>query len=310
MTAPWLRIAIAAAAAIVLAGTPSPVAAQAFTPAKGIGSLTLGWQLVDNTAHRLSDGFRRETGQSVTTSLLLEADYAITDRLSASAGIPYVFAKYTGALPPPSMAPHDACKCWQSAFQDVALTARYRLGRESWAVTPVFRYSRPSHDYRFTGEAVAGKNLQEAQVGVLAGARLGFLRSATAQAGYTHAFVDSPLPDLSLDRSNGFVDLGYAVTRRFYVRAASTWQRTHGGLRVGSPTGIPFLFPGELNTPERFAHRDRLQKTHYVQVGGGLAYSIGRSDVFVSYQKYVWGRDAHDGHVFGAGATWYFGLAD
>lgn len=305
------RVAVGAAAAIVLA-TSSPVAAQAFTAAKGVASLTLGWQLVDNTGHRLSDGFLQKSGESVTTSLLLEAEYAITDRLSASAGIPYVFAKYTGALPPFSGLPHDACKCWQSAVQDFGVAARYRLGRDTWAVTPVFRYSRPSHAYRFAGEAVVGRNLQEAQVGVLAGTRLGFLPSATAQAGYTYAFVESPLEDVPLDRSNGFVDLGYAVTRRVYVRASGVWQHTHGGLRAGSSTGIPFPFPGELisfSNP-RYAQRDRVQKTHYWQLGGGLAYSMGPADVFLSYQKYVWGRDAHDGQVFGAGATWYFGFPD
>ena len=301
------RLRVAAAAAIVLAATSSPVAAQAFTPAKGIGSLTLAWQLVDNTGHRLSDGFLAKRGESVTTSLLLEAEYAITDRLSASAGIPYVFAKYTGFLPPLSRQTHDACQCWQSAFQDFGVTARYRLGRDTWAITPMVRYSRPSHGYAFAGEAVVGKNLEEAQVGVLAGARLGFLPSATAQIGYTYAFVESPLEDLSIDRSNGFVDLGYAVTRRVYVRASGVWQHTHGGVRGGSMTG---MFPGELNTPERRAQGDRLRKVHYRQVGGGLAYSMGRTDVFLSYQKYVWGRDAHDGQVFGAGVTWYFGLPD
>ncbi len=75
-------------------------------------------------------------------------------------------------------------------------------------------------------------------------------------------------------------------------------------------SGDPFPFPGEINTPEKAAQRDRILKTRYWQVGGGVSYGIGRSDVFVSYQRYVWGRDAHAGQVFGAGASWYFGLPD
>ena len=290
--------------------TPSVASAQAFTAARGIGSVTLAWQLVDNTGHRLTDGMTVERGQSVTTSVLLETEYAITDRLSASAGIPFVFAKYTGANAPVSGLPYDECRCWQSSFQDFGLTARYRLGNRAWAVTPMLRYGYPSHAYPYAGEAVVGKRLSEAQLGVLAGARLGFLPAATVQAGYTYAFMEDPLDDVPLDRSNGFVDVGYAVTRKLYARGAGLWQHTHGGLRAGSQSGDPFPFPGEFNTPERASQRDRILKTHYWQVGGGLSYAVGGSDVFVSYQRYVSGTDAHAGQVFGAGATWYFGLPD
>lgn len=291
---------------------PAPASAQAFTPPKGLGSLTLAWQYVDNTGHRMTDGFLSKLGESVTTSALLEAEYAATDRLSVSAGIPYVFAKYTGRLPSFSRLPVDECKCWHSSFQDLALMARYRLGGGTWAFTPMARVVLPSHDYGYEGEAVVGRNLNEVQIGAMAGLRLAFLPGTTVQAGYTYALVESPLDEVSLDRSNGFVDVGHAVTRRLYLRAAGTWQRTHGGLRAGSVTGTPFPLFGELGPigSERFAQRDRVQRSHYWQLGGGIAYSIGRTDLFASYSTYVWGRDAHDGQVFGAGVTWYFGLPE
>lgn len=304
-----LRFLFATVVVAALASAPSPVAAQAFTLPQGVGAVSVAWQYVDNTGHRLSDGFLRKAGESVTTSAIFELDYGFTDRLSATFGIPYVFAKYTGAMPPPSRLPVDSCGCWHSSFQDFSLTARYRLGDEPWAVTPHVRYGRPSHDYPYQGEAVVGRNLQETAVGVNAGARLlGFLPKASVQAGYTYSFVEK-VADISIDRSNGFVDLGYALTRRLYARAAGIWQRTPGGLRAGSVTGNPFPFPGELNTPERFAQRDRLLRVNYWQVGGGLSYSAGPADLFASISKYVWGRDAHDGQVYTVGATWYFDLS-
>jgi hypothetical protein len=85
---------------------------------------------------------------------------------------------------------------------------------------------------------------------------------------------------------------------------------THGGLRAGSASGNPFPLPGELNTPERLAQADRLIKTKYWQAGAGLAYSLGPTDVFGSFMKYVWGRDAHNGWVYNAGVTWYFDFSD
>ena len=290
-----------------LASVTSSVAAQAFTPPRGLAAVSLAWQYVDNTGHRFSDGFLLARGQSVTQSALLELEYGLTDRLSATAGIPYVFAKYTGAMPPPSGLPVDACGCWHSSLQDFSMAARYHLGTETWAVTPIVRYIRPSHDYAYQGEAVVGRKLQEAQVGVSAGVRLGgFLPKASVQGGYTYSFVEKPLPDVPIDRSIGFVQLGYAPKPRLYVSAVGNGQRTHGGLRVGSPTGHPFPVPGELNTPQRFAQRDRLLQANYWQVGGGVSYSAGPIDVFASFAKYVWGRNAHNGQDFNVGATWYF----
>ena len=287
----------------------SNAAAQAFTPPEAVGSVTVGWQLVDNTGHWLTDGFLRQAGQSVTTSVLVEIEYGITDRFAATAAIPYVFAKYTGALPPPSGLPVDQCACWHSAFQDVALAARYRFGSDTWAVTPVFRYDQPSHGYAYRGEAVVGRDLKEAQIGVAAGVRLTeFLPKTTVETGYTYAFVQKALGDISINRSNGFVTLGYPVKRWLYAHGSGVWQRTHGGLRAGSVTGVPFQFPGELNTPERQVQRDRLIRTNYWHLEGGVAYSAGPLDLFVSATKYIWGRDAHNGQAYTAGTTWYFDL--
>jgi hypothetical protein len=301
----------AAAATALLLGPASPLAAQAFTAPKGVGAISLAWQYIDNTGHRLTDGTLVKRGESASASLALDVEYAVTDRFSATLGIPYVSAKYTGALPPPSNLPVDVCQCWHSGFADFSLGARYRFGGETWAVTPTVRLGQPSHSYPYQGEAVLGKQLSEAQLGVLAGLRLAdLLPKATVQAGYLYAVVEKPVDTVSVNRSSVFVDLGYAATRKLYVRTAWLLQYTHGGLRFGSPTGNPFFPPGELNTPALFAERDRLLKVRYMQLAAGLSYSLGRVDVFASYSNYVWGRDAHDGQAFTAGASFYFGLPE
>lgn len=291
------------------AAVPAGVSAQAFTLPRGSGMVTLAGQYVQNTGHRLSDGYLRVAGQSATSSLLLEVEYGFTDRLSASVGVPYVFAKYTGALPPPSLLAVDACQCWNSSFQDFSFAARYRFGGPNWAVTPTLRYDRPSHDYAYQGEAVVGRNLNELLVGISAGTRLGgALSRASVQVGYTYAIVEKPLEDVPINRSNTAFEAGYALTSRLYLRATGAWQHTHGGLRAGSVTGVPFPFPGELAPigSERWLQRDRLLQSRYWQAGGGLSYSLGSVDVFASFAAYVWGRDAHDGQVYNAGVTWYF----
>ena len=299
------RIAFAAA----LAFAASRVEAQAFTLPQGVGAFTLAWQYVDNTGHRLTDGSVLPVGQSVSTGVLAEIDYGVTDRLSATLGIPYIFAKYTDGPPPPGIPvlPVDTCHCWHSSFQDFSLTARYRLGDDPWAITPLVRYVLPSHDYNYQGEAVVGRDLQEVQVGFNTSLRLvGLLPDASVQAGYTYSFVERVL-GIPNDRSNGYFEVGYLFGRRLYVRAAGYWQVTHGGLRLGSVSGDPFLPPGEVNTSELAAQHDRLLRDDYWRVGGGLSYSAGPFDVFASISKYVAGTDTHDGQAYTVGMTWYFG---
>jgi hypothetical protein len=297
------------AAAIAAASAPAPAAAQAFTVPRHVGAVALAWQYIDNTGHRLTDGYYRKAGDSVTTSVLAEVEYGVTERLSASIGIPYVWARYTGAQPPPSGLDVDKCGCWHSSFADFGFGVRYRFGGSTWAVTPLVRYGQPSHDYAYRGEAVVGRNVRELQVGLAAGVKLGgFLSKATAQATYGYSFVESPLEKVSMDKSTLVLDLGYAATSRLYVRALGTGLYTHGGLRVGSVTGNPFPLPGEFAPvgSDQWQQRDRLGATRYWQIGGGLAYSVGSFDLFASYTKYVWGRDAHNGQVFNLGTTWYF----
>jgi len=299
----WLLGVAAIAAALV--ETPSPLHAQAFTLPQGVGAVTLAWQYVDNTGHYLTDGFLLEAGPSVSQSALLELEYGVTDRLSATIGIPYVRARYTGPLPPASNLPVDACRCWHSGWQDFVLMARYRLGTDSLALTPHVRYIYPSHHYRSEGEAVIGRNLQEFQVGASAGARLpGVLSRASVQAIYTYSMPETVV-GVEIDRSNLVFDIGYAPTRRLYARVGANWQNTHDGLRFGSLSGKPFGIPGEYTTPRLFAQRDRLGRVKYWQVGGGLSYDVGPADVFASVASAVWGRDAHDAVVYTVGATWY-----
>jgi hypothetical protein len=295
------------AAALLLA--PARVSGQAFTAPEGVGAVTIAWQYVDNTGHRGTDGFFVARGQSVTMSTLAEVDYSITDRFAVTFGLPYVFAKYTGAMPPPSRLPVDACGCWHSGFQDFSFATRFRFGDDTWAVTPLAAYGQPSHDYPFQGEAVVGKNLKELRVGVSAGVKLvHLLPKASLQGTYSYAFVEKALDDIKIDRSNASIDFGYALTSRLYLRGSGIFQRTHGGLRAGSVSGQPFPFPGELNTPARFAQRDRLIRTNYWHLAAGASFSAGPVDLFAGYTKYIWGRDAHNGQAFTFGSTWYFEL--
>src|SRR5579863_2849393 len=104
--------------------------AQAWVLPSGEGAIGFTWQGIDNTGHRRTDGLLVPHGASSDMSLYVEAEYAFTNRFSVTAGVPYVFAKYTDPNPPPlpiPFLPNDQCRCWQSGWQDLGVTARYNM---------------------------------------------------------------------------------------------------------------------------------------------------------------------------------------
>ena len=236
-------------------------------------------------------------------SAYLEAEYAFTNRFSVTAGLPYVFAKYTDPNPPPSpipFLPADACRCWQSGWQDFGIIARYRLiggAFRAFALTPSVSVGVPSQNYNFRGEAALGRNLREERIGIDVGRRLGMISSGfSVQGGYSYAFVEKVM-GISSNRSNAHGDVDYLIKRRLQVLGQVFWQRTHGGLRFGSPSPADLVFPGEVNTPELWDQHDRLLRDNYWHAGGGVGYSFPRVDIVARYIAFVAGTDTHAGRA-------------
>jgi hypothetical protein len=277
--------------------------AQAWVLPAGEGDVSFTWQRIDNTGHLRTNGFLVPHGASLDMSLYLEAEYAFTNRFSVSAGLPYVFAKYTDANPPPPPIPFlpvDQCRCWQSGFQDFGVTSRYNLvggPSSAFVLTPSVSLGVPSHEYNFRGEAALGRDLREGRMGVDVGRRLKEISSdLSIQGGYSYAIVEKVM-GISTNRSNARAEVAYLLKRTLQVRGLGSWQRTHGGLRFGSPTSAALPFPGEVNTPDLLYQHDRLLRDNYWHAGGGLAYSFPHFDVLASYVAFVSGTDTHAGRA-------------
>ena len=236
-------------------------------------------------------------------SAYLEAEYAFTDRFSVTAGLPYVFAKYTDPNPPPNPIPflsEDACRCWQSGWQDFGITARYNLiggAFRAFAVTPSVSVGVPSQNYNFRGETAMGRNLREGRIGIDVGRRMGVISTRlSVQGGYSYAFVEKVM-GISTNRSNAHGEVDYLIKGKLQVLGQVFWQRTHGGLRFGSPSPADLVFPGEVNTPELMYQHDRLLRDNYWHAGGGLGYSFPHVDIFVRYIAFIGGTDTHAGRA-------------
>jgi len=290
----------------VLAGAGLQAEAQPWVPPAGAGSVTIAYQRIANAGHRLTDGKLVEGGQSVNMALYVEAEYALTNRLTFTLGLPFVMSRYTDSRPPPPPFPYlplDQCHCWQSGWQDFGFTARYNLLGGSLAFTPFISAGVPSHNYNYRGEAVLGRNLREVRLGIDAGRRLSAIsENLSLQGRYSYAFVQRVL-DVPNNRSNMLLESVYVVRGKLAMQGFSAWQRTHGGLRSGSIPPAELVFPGDINTPEYLAEHDRLLRDNNWRLGGGIAYSFERMDVFDNYTAYMRGTDTHAGGAITVGIS-------
>ena len=244
-------------------------------------------------------------------SVDVNAEYALTNRLVVSGGIPFVFGRFTDPNPPPPFIPFlpiDQCRCWNSGVQDFDVTARYNLFNGAFALTPAVSVVIPTHDYVYRGEAVIGRNLKELRMAISAGQRLDAISPRLSVEGtYMYAVVERVL-DIPNNRSNGRLGVSVEVRRRLFLEGELFFQRTHGGLRIGSPLLSDLLPPGEVNTPERLAEHDRLFRDNSTHVGGTVSYQLPKFDVFGSYRAFVSGTDTHAGRAWTTGISWPFDL--
>src|SRR4029079_1473911 len=125
---------------------------EARRPQKAAGTASRPTKVIDNTGPRLSDGFLLHDGKSTTVGVYVEGEYALTDRLSFSLGLPYVFARYIGPNPTPANLPVDQCKCWHGGGAGVWGAAQVNVvNRPTFAVTPSVAFGVPSHNYNYQG---------------------------------------------------------------------------------------------------------------------------------------------------------------
>src|SRR5437016_2336333 len=90
------RCAFFSAVLVCLLGTSAGLAAQAWLPPKGDGSVSFGVQTISFDGHFNTAGNKRPVLSSRATNLLLGLSYSFTDRFTAELSLPYVITKYTG----------------------------------------------------------------------------------------------------------------------------------------------------------------------------------------------------------------------
>jgi len=271
------------------------VIAQAWVPPKGEGSVTLTYQKVDVRDHFDRSGTKEDRGRIHTHNMIMSLEYGLTDKLALDFHLAYVASKWVG----PGLRPHGPLDdgLYHPMFQDTHLELRYKVIKKPLVVTPFIGISIPTHDYEVRGHVAVGRGFKE----LLVGANVGRQLDPILPDGYVHVRYSfaklKRFEGLNLNRSNVDWEVGWFANRSIALRFIGGWQKTHGG----------FDFPGDIHGPDDFEIHDRVAKANYVQLGGGVTFSINRSfDIHAAYATTVSARNTHGDAGLILGFSWRF----
>jgi hypothetical protein len=258
--------------------------AQAWLPPKGEAWFSLGLAHQITIDHFFSKGQRLQQGHILTDSVMSDAGFAVSDRLTLRMSLPYVASVYHGTnahyYPLDDGSTHGT-------LTDFRFGARFNVLKDPVALTPFVDGLVPSHHYEYFGHSIAGSDLKQLLVGLSFGWRAApFLPKAYLQGRYSYAFVEKVL-DISHNRSNLDLQLGYFVTPRLQLFAVGMGQKTHGGL-VLDRSIVPTWTAAEFH-----AH-GQVNRSDLLGVGGGADLQLTTIlDVSASYLSTVAGRNDH-----------------
>jgi hypothetical protein len=279
------RLLLSSASAFFVA---SSAFGQAWLAPKGEASFGAAYQNIYTRHHLFSEGEEYDGGRIRMNVAVFGLTYSFTDRLAASASVPYASARYDGRTPHATSVDNGS---YHSGFTDLRLDLRYNLLREPAIVTPFVSAIIPTRDYPTFAHAALSSGLEQYLVGVSVGRRLDpILEAGFAQLRYSYAFAEEVL-GISHDRSNVDLEVGYFLTQSLGLSVIGSYQKTHGGLELPLP-GTPAAT--EFRRTPYYVHHDQLAQSNFVNVGGIVSYALtGAVDVFASYQAMVWGRNVH-----------------
>jgi hypothetical protein len=275
--------------------------AQAWVPEKGEGSVSVTYQKTDVRYHYDSTGAKEDKGQIHTHATLMALEYGLTDKLALDFGLAYIASKWDHPQGPLFLRPHGPLDngSFHPMFQDAHLGLRYNVARRRLVVTPFIGFTIPTHAYEVRGHSAVGLGFKEFLVGVNVGRRLGpLLPNGYVQVRYSFA-MHKRFAGLNLNRSNVDWEVGWFAKRSIALRFIGSWQRTHGGLSFS---------PNVKLTPDEFDIHDRVARANYLQLGGGVTFSVNRYvDIHAAYAPTaVYARDTHGDAGIVIGFSWRF----
>jgi len=245
------------------------------TQQKGDASLTLEYQYI-RTGDFVSSFGRSDVGIMDTQVMLLSGTYAVSDRWTVMASVPYVKRRYTGDSPhdpigdfsnfvPPDLTLIDDGS-YQSGLQDFYMGVEYLAKEGPLSVRPYIYYGLPTSDYPIYGWSAIGRNIWHIPVGVNFDFTP-YFSDWYFEGGVSYVFTEKTL---GVDASHWLFNASasYYFTPRFAPNIFVSMKRSFNGLNFDEQ------FLADYYDTETFYLHDRVLKHSYINAGIGFNWNL------------------------------------
>jgi hypothetical protein len=288
------RLKLLAGLSVLLPIFPGCLHSQAWLSPKDEGTVSFLYQYGFDRYHVMSQGEVVDKGHTTLQAMMLDVDYSFTDRLAVRVGLPFIDGVYHGTAPhllvrgePQTAVELDNGK-YHGTLQDLRFDIRYNVSQRNLMVTPFVQAIIPTHAYPTLGHAAVGTDQREYRVGVNLGRRLNpFLPKGYVQGRTSFAMLQE-VAGVTLKRSYGELQLGYALRRHLLVQGSTVWTHSYNGIDF-----INNVFPANL-TEEDYLNHDRISRVNLLDVGASVNYSVTRAtNLFVGWGRSINGTNTH-----------------
>lgn len=263
---------------------------------KGDASLRIEYQYVHTGAY---DGevFVADYWKTDSHVAMLSGDYALSERWTVYAALPYVQKRFVAAGPdiagtgpgdphdpnqdywvnfvPPDKRFHDDGN-YHGGLQDLSIGVMYlAVDGPAWKVSPYIGYAFPASNYPFFAKAAIGKNLWTIPVGVNF-SYTPYFSDWHFQGNLAYVFSEEPL-NTNVDFTTVYASAGYWFKPNFSMNLFLSAKYLMGGLLIDFDfSDNPFIYPIGYDTEEWWMH-DRLLRHQSVNIGIGFDYFLNEN---------------------------------
>ena len=308
--------------------------AQSQEQQRGNASIRLESQFI-RTGAFTTDTLDFDYWTTDTQVALLSGDYAINDRWTVFAAIPYVRKRFNptpdpnNPFHPPDGDPHNPnASYWvdfvppdkqfwddgdyHGALQDFSIGASYRVTKGPWTLNPYISFGVPATDYPFFAKAAIGLNLWTVPVGATF-SFVPYFADWHFDGNVAYVFSEKPL-GANVDYWLAHLSAGYWFKPTLSVNAFLSLKYVREGISLLSPEYInddaafPPVYPDDFDTIEWWQH-DRLIGNRNLNFGLGVDYFFSPEwKVSASGYQSIWTEESNEvDFAFTLGFTRFFG---
>ena len=301
-------------------------AAHAQGQQRGDGSIRLEYQFIRAGAF-LSRDQEFDYWSTDTQVAMLSGSYALNDRWTLFASLPYVRRRFISEVPwggdphnpndpywvdfvPPDKRFWDDGD-YHGAFQDFSIGVSYRVAKGPWTLYPYISYGVPASDYPIFAKTAIGRNLWTIPVGMSV-SFVPYFSDWHFDGDFAYVFSEKPLGQ-NVDYWLARLSAGYWFTANLSVNTFLSLKYGYGisllsARFLSDDAAFPPNYPVDFDTEAWWQH-DRLVGNRNLVFGLGVDYAFGpKWSLSGSTFRSVWTEEANeDDFAFTLGLTRFFG---